>query len=345
MSHKNILWSELGSEQKVIHIVMHDFPDPDSIASAMGVSQILRMVGKTVGNIYYTGEVSHPQNRTMITLLGANIINYVNEPFEDGSDVVVVDTNGVGPGTNQHQINPEKINLLAIIDHHKSKHVNSKDVAIDSRQVGACSSIVWEYLEGLKFDFSTEVGQLLSTALVTGIFTDTQSLQSDNISTIDFKAYQDLLQNVDKQKLKNIMNYPLPSYLFELRQKAFMENNQQLTESMIVSGIGIIKGGKRDALPIIADELLRMSGIQTSIVFAIVDDNIDISIRSNDVTLDVGHFAQTVFGAGGGKRGSGRALIPLGFFKLSDDEAMNVRVWEVVKEIIFDKIHVSVKGD
>lgn len=340
-----INWSEIGSSNKPIHIVLHNFPDPDAISSAMGVTQIIKSYGKIVGNIYYTGEISHPQNKAMLTLLGANIINFTNEPINN-CDVVVVDTNGLGEGTNQSQIDPEKhkLNVIAVIDHHKGKHPTGLS-ELDVRLVGACASIVWEHLTAAKYDFTTEIGIDLATALVTGIFTDTQSLQSDTITDLDFKAYQSLLQYVDKQKLKSIMNYPLPAYLFELRQKAFMEENQQLTESMIVSGIGIIKAGKRDALPIIADELLRMSGIQTAIVFAIIDENIDISIRSNDITVDVGKFASSVFGTGGGKQGAGRSVIQLGFFKINGNEELNSRVWGVTKDLIFHKIRANIKGD
>jgi len=331
-------------DDKPIHIMLHNYPDPDAISSAMGIAQVLKSHGHNVGNIYYTGEVSHPQNKTMLTLLGANMINFNDEPVSD-CNVVVVDTNGLGEGTNQTQIDPKehKLNIIAVIDHHKGKHPVGAET--DVRLVGACASIVWEYLNDVKYDFTSENGIALATALVTGIFTDTQSLQSDNIADLDFRAYQALLQYVDKQKLKSIMNYPLPSYLFELRQKAFMEENQQVTESMIVSGIGIIRGAKRDALPIIADELLRMSGIQTAVVFAIIDENIDISIRSNDITVDVGKFANSVFGTGGGKQGAGRSVIPLGFFQMNGNEELNVRIWDVTKDLIFHKVRANVKGD
>jgi len=343
---KTINWSEIENNEKPINIIIHNYPDPDAISSAMGVMQILKIYGHSGGNIYYTGEISHPQNKTMITLLGigANLINFNEEPIKY-CDIIVVDANGLGEGTNQLQINPieHKLNIIAVIDHHKGKHpIGAK---IDVRFVGACASIVWDYLNDLKYDFTSDSGITLATALVAGIFTDTQSLQSDNITSLDFKAYQNLLQYVDRQKLKNIMNYPLPSYLFELRQKAFMDENQQVTESMIVSGVGIIRGSKRDALPIIADELLRMSGIQTAIVFAIIDDNIDISIRSNDITVDISKFANSVFGSGGGKQGAGRAIIPLGFFEIISNDELNTRIWNVTKDLIFHKIRANVKGE
>lgn len=328
---------------KEIHIVIHNFPDPDAISSAIGVLHYIKHIGKKPGHIYYSGEISHPQNKSLITLLNIELINYEQEPFPRGSDVIIVDTNNIGEGSNQSNIPHNEAHILAIIDHHKGKHPN--DSQVDCRFVGASASIVWDYLTKVNYPFDSDEGKILATALIVGISTDTNSLMSDNIEDLDFVAYQDLIKKVDKQKLKSIMLFPLPSYLFELRQKAFLPENQLLVESTIASGVGIIKPSKRDAIPIIADELLRMNGITTSIVFAIIDDYIDISVRSNDITLDMGTFIQSVFQHGGGKQGSGRARIPLGFFAMNGDEELNNNIWEVSKKLIFSKTLSNVKGN
>jgi len=343
MAQTTINFGEILSADKETHVVVHNFPDPDAISSAMGIVQLIKHLGFKPGNIYYTGEISHPQNKSMVTLLNANLLCYEDDPFEDGSEVILVDTNNIGEESNQMLIDPKNVKILAVIDHHKGKH--PKGAKIDYRPVGSSAAIVWEYLKKAKFDFDSEEGKILSTALVTGIFTDTQSLMSDNISNLDFEAYQFLLHKVDKQKLKSIMNFPLPTYLFELRQRAFLKENQRVDESVIIAGIGIINASKRDALPIIADELLRMNGISTSIVFAIVDENIDISVRSSDVTLDVGPFVQSVFHSGGGKQGAARATIPLGFFSMNGNDELNSDIWEVAKKMVMNKVITAVKGD
>jgi nanoRNase/pAp phosphatase (c-di-AMP/oligoRNAs hydrolase) len=343
MSFNPIEFNEILSLEKETHVLVHNFPDPDAIASAMGIIQLIKHLGFKAGGIYYTGEISHPQNKSMVTLLDANLINYEDQPFEVSSNIILVDTNNVGEESNQKTVSANNVNILAVIDHHKGKH--PKGSKIDYRAVGATSSIIWEYLHKYNFDFNTDEGKILSTALIVGIFTDTNSLMSDNISSLDFSAYQFLLLKVDKQKLKSIMNYPLPSYLFELRQKAFLKENQTTMESVIVAGLGIINSLKRDALPIIADELVRMNGISTSIVFAIIEDNIDISVRSSDITLDVSKFVQDVFGNGGGKQGAGRAIISLGFFSMNANDEINNDIWEVVKKMVMNKVTSNLKGE
>lgn len=336
-----------GDYDKEILIIVHSYPDPDAISSALGMHHYLAALGYKVGNIYYSGEVSHPQNMSMLNILNLKMVDIDENPFEEGSKAILVDTNNIGPDSNQQSIDPKTVEIVAVIDHHKGR--NPKGAKVDSRTVGACASIVWDYLNSISYDFSTEEGAVLATALSTGISTDTDSLMSDNIADLDFQAYQQVIRHADRKSLNDIMRYPLPPYLFELRQRAFQEDNKRMEESTMVAGVGIITPSKRDALPIIADEFLRMTGVTTSVVFAIVrdekDEYIDISIRSKNQTIDVGQFLQRTFSAGGGKKGAGRAVIQLGFFSMDADAEHNKKVWDLVDEIVHKKIFANIKGE
>ena len=329
--------------KKDIHIVIHNYPDPDAISSAMGVLQLLKVLKLKPGKIYYSGEISHPQNKSMVTLLNIDLTSYEEDTFKQGSKVILVDTNCVGPDSNQPIIDERDVDVADVFDHHKGRHPN--EAKVDCRYTGSTATLVWEYLQASSYSFDTEEGKILATALITGIVTDTNHLMSDNITDLDFEAYKELLKSVDKQKLVSIMEYPLPPYLFDLRQKAFLDENKKTEQSTIVSGIGIISQSKRDALPIIADEFLRMTGIMTSIVFAIIDEYIDISVRSKNITVDVGDFVQKVFGTGGGKQGAGRSQIPLGFFSMNGDKTINTDIWEIAKKLVFTKVFSNVKGE
>lgn len=332
----------MDTDQK-ISIIIHNFPDPDAISSALGMAQYLKILGKEVYKIYYTGEISHPQNKSMLTLLNLTLFDFEESPIEKNSKVVLVDTNNVGHNSNQPFVDTKDVDIIAVFDHHKGSH--PEGAKIDCRMVGATASIIWEYLNEIGYTYEGDEGKLLATALVVGITTDTDSLMTDNTSDLDFEAYQDLLTKADKQKLTSIMKYPLPPYLFDLRQRAFLDENKKIEEATIVSGIGTISPSKRDALPIIAEEFLRMSGITTTIVFAVIDDIIDISVRSKDITVDVGSFLQKVFGFGGGKQGAGRARIPLGYLKMNGNEEYNDKLWELIKETTFSKVFSQMKGE
>jgi len=348
MSSDKIDFKELLKDtSKEIHIVCHSYPDPDALASALGMHNFLSAIGQKPGNIFYSGEVSHPQNMSMMNILNLKMVSCEGFDFEEGMNIILVDTNDVGPESNQPIIDPKKVNIIAVIDHHKGE--NPKGSKVDTRDVGSCASIVWDYLNDIKYDFATEEGNILATALATGISTDTDSLMSENVTDLDFLAFQNAMKFSDRKKLVDIMRYPLPPFLFELRQRAFKDENRKMEESTMVSGVGIISPQKRDALPIIADEFLRMTGVTTSVVFAIIrDDNndfIDISIRSKNQTIDVGQFLQKTFKAGGGKKGAGRATIPLGFFSIDSDSETSQKVWDLVDTMVHKKIFSNIKGE
>lgn len=347
MKRHNIDFAEIFKDyDKEIPIVIHNFPDPDAISSALGMTQLLKLNNLKPGDIYFSGEVSHPQNKSMITLLNVPMVNLDSDQkgfFDPHDKIILVDTANIGPGSNQPYVSHNDVQVALVVDHHKGKP--PEGAFVDNRKVGATASLIWDHLNSFNYTYSGEEGEVLATALALGVFTDTNMMTSDNITSLDFNAYQDLLGKVDRQKLVSLMEYPLPTYLFELRQRAFMDENKRIEESTIVSGIGVITPSKRDAIPIIADEFLRMSGITTSVVFAIIDNNIDISVRSKDITIDVSAFVQKIFGCGGAKQGSGGAQIPLGFYAMNGDKNLNNDLWEVTKRLVFNKVFSSIKGD
>lgn len=330
---------------KEIPVIIHANPDPDAMSAAWGVSVLLRQLGLKPGGTFYSGEISHPMNKAMTTLLDMNLNRIDDSEFEEGTKVILIDTSNIGLDSNQPSLTEEQVEVSVVIDHHKGK--NPKKAIVDRRTTGATASIIWEYLQSHNYEFKSDEGKLLATALVTGVFTDTQNLMSDSLTDLDFKAYESLIRVADKQKLASIMNYPLPQYLFDLRQQAFLEENKKVEESTIVSGVGIISGSKRDALPVIADEFVRMPGITTSVVFAIIkeDNHIELSARSNNITLDVGDFLQKCFSTGGGKLGAGGAKISLGFFSLNGNQDLNSETWDLAKRLVMSRVFSNLRGE
>ena len=80
------------NQQKRWYICSHDNPDPDSIASCLGVVRILDFLGVEDIHVVYCGEVSHPQNRAMINVLQLRINKWENdEGVPDESMFVFVD--------------------------------------------------------------------------------------------------------------------------------------------------------------------------------------------------------------------------------------------------------------
>lgn len=322
---------------KKVAIVTHDNPDPDCISSAMGMIRLLCAWNKDVEcKIIYSGEISHPQNRTMVNVLSISLVRMsdVENIKEDFNAFIVVDS-------IPERCLPEEIECLAAIDHHRVETKRSK--ISDIRTVGATASIIWEYLktEEIEFKVGDDADEILATALVVGIKTDTSNFVGENVTDLDFEAFKYLLDFANRRQLSAIDNYPIPPYHFELRSQLDQEENVKIDNGVFVGGIGYVSPSKRDVLPSMADERARVEGIDTAFVFAIVGDNIEVSVRSGGLAVDVNSLCQKIFGRqyAGGKMGAGAAKIPLSFCCLKDSsEEVREKMWIGIKEYIMEKI-------
>lgn len=300
------------SSKERVCIVMQHTPDPDAIGSALGIQWLFETACGVQSDLCYAGEISHPQNRTEVNVLDIHLTHISNYQEDDYFFHMVVDSVPQNTGAFKSKVP----SWDAIIDHHQ---FDLQMPHTDIRTVGACSSIVWEYLRDAGLSFESERGQQVATALLFGIVNDTYGLLSENVSQLDISAHSWLFPFIDKQRYQSIMQYPLPPYLFELRAKA--ADNMVVNASVLISYLGRLTDKRRDALPMMADEFLRMEGIETVVVFAMIGANIHASVRSSNSSVNVHTFCIKVFGEGngGGKHGSGGACVPIGFLHSHED--------------------------
>lgn len=316
---------EISIEEKPnINICVHSSPDPDATSSALAMSFILSHYGFT-STIYYDGEISHPQNKTIMNVL--NISMHKAKDEIDGYNVCVDCT--------PH--NSVAKNALLVIDHHKNQNDKSKYTIIHSNY-GACATIMWELIKELELDVSEEEN-ILSTALLLGIRTDTNDLISENMSKNDFIAYQELLDKSDKEAIQKVMNYPFPRYLYEKRLVLHEEGNSTESNGVFIGGIGMLPATQRDSIAILAEEYARMESVQTAVIFAITDKKfLEVSVRSSNVSLDVNQMCADLFGDfGGGTSYKGGAKIPLYFYSDIDDKNSQ-ELWKITCKHMFKKV-------
>lgn len=308
-------------ESDTVNICIHDSPDPDCIGSALGVALFLKSQN-IESKIFYGGEISHPQNKTIVNILNIDI-NKTSKQVE-GITICVDCT--------EHNSVAETATF--VIDHHKGK--SKAKFQIIEPSYGACSTLVWSLLKQSEVD-KEEVN--VYTALLLGIRTDTNDLISENMIKEDFIAYQELLELVDKEALQKSMNYPLPRYLYDKRIILHKDGNSCESNGIFVGGISFILSSQRDVISILAEEYARMESVQTAVIFAITDKkNLEVSIRSSNVSLDVNQFCKDLFGEyGGGKPSAGGAKIPLLFYG-DIDSSLSLSFWETTKAHMFKKI-------
>lgn len=318
-----------------IAITMHDVPDLDSMAAAFGIQRILNDIDENIKSvIVYRGEVSHPQNKTMLNLLDIPMTHYNAVADEKFDHYICVDCT------------PERTafkdqSFLLVVDHHKAETKNGR--IVDIRSVGSASSIIWEYMQELNIilDPNDEFDQAIATAMNVGIQVDTNKFVSETTSDLDFEAYKDLLKRINRRHMSSIINYPIPPYYFELRKKLDLSNNICIENGIFIGGVGYITPGKRDILPMIAEERARAEGIDTAFVYAIVGDHIETVVRSSGLSIDVSGLCKNIFGSeyAGGKTGAGAAKIPMGWLAVQNEGAdKQAEMWEAVKSLISSRI-------
>ena len=317
--------TSLSEENYTVNIVVHDAPDPDAMGSAAGVQFLLKM-NEIESVIYYRGEISHPQNKTLVNVLNMQM-EKVTDDIEDTSLTVTVDSTEMNSCAKKADL---------VIDHHKNTTTAKKKIILP--QYGACSTIVFNLIKALYPEYKHETEYIdVFTALLLGIRTDTNDLISENMIKDDFSAYQDLLEIADKEKLQKVMNYPLPRYSYDKRLLLHKEGNSSESNGVFVGGIGFIAESQRDVISVLAEEYARMDSISTALIFAIVDKSkLQVSIRSSNVSLDVGAMCKEMFG-GGGTSYKGGASIPLNFYSSLENGERDM-FWEVTCKHMFRKV-------
>ena len=342
------LITEGAETMQNIGIVMHETPDSDCIASALGICKLITEWNPEIKCTFlYSGEISHPQNKTMVNVLNITLTDMTEiEKLPEAFDAfIIVDTipeRCFGKDVKDY-------NCILTLDHHRNKSKKSK--ITDIRAVGSTASIVWDYLQQSNVEFKEKDDEdgIIATALLIGIKTDTSDLVSENVTDLDFKASQNLMGFVNRRYLSAIIDYPIPPYHFELRSQLDQEDNIRSEGAVFVGGIGYLSPTKRDALPTMAEERARVEGIETAFVFGIVGDHIQVSVRSVGVSVDVNSLCQKIFGKqyAGGKMGSGAAKIPLDFLAINANAPADVKekLWDAVKALMMDKIFHVMKGN
>lgn len=337
-------------------IVLHDFPDPDAIASAYTHGVLSAAYGIETTSLY-GGRVSHQQNVALVKLLGIDLVR-----FEPGMDLshydgaVFVDNQGTSAEALVEALEAADVPALLVVDHHEPQDRLTPELS-DVRRSGATSSLYAEYLEkGLvNLDKTRREHVVAATALTHGIMSDTNNfVQAD---ARDFEAAAFLSRFRDSELLAQILSQARTKQVMEIIHRAL--GDRVIAESYSLAGIGYVRMEDRDAIPQAADFLLTEENVHTAIVYGILtgedrEERVIGSLRTSKLTIDPDGFIKEVFGKsvegryfGGGKQSAGGFDIPVGFLAGAHSEEYRALKWQTydsqIKHKIFAKIGVEQK--
>jgi nanoRNase/pAp phosphatase (c-di-AMP/oligoRNAs hydrolase) len=314
----------------------HRCPDPDAIASMMGMQWLLQKSFGIESDLFYDGEVSHPQNGVMVNLLDPGL-KRVNDDFQAANYGlrIVLDTVPENAGVGKHEIAFD-----ICIDHHREVPYNFNGILIH-KKTGSASAIVYDIAkhfvkpeDWLSDDVDNDTK--VATALIAGIVTDTEYMMSDDSTELEFKAFAELFQFRNPNFLKQIVFFKRPKFWID--KKAVGCSDAKINdEGYAVVGLGLIPEKQRDLIADMAEEMVSWASVETAIAFGVVGgDRIEGSVRSLNPSLTVSDFSKKLggkFGTGGGKHGKGAYRLPLAGFSIDADEEEEdvIEAWESIK--------------
>lgn len=312
----------------------HPFPDPDAIASMMGIKWLLEKVYDTEVDMFASGEVSHPQNINMVNLLGPKLIPAEQCCPSEYVLRILIDVVPSNAGTAG-----KLVEFDIVIDHHVEQTNSEFDGLFINMHMGSCAATVYHLAKfyGESFEEDNDVDQIVATALVIGIATDTCYCQNDGTTEYDHDASKELFPYRDPEAIQKILKYKKNKFWV----KAMAEAAQRAVfkENVAIVGLGLLTAKQRDLIAVMADEMLTWDGVDTAIVFAIVDgDRIEGSVRTMNPAISAAKLCNEL-GTDRGGNGWGHSKKAAYKYNLggmsidsADDDNIQQKTWNLADE-------------
>jgi nanoRNase/pAp phosphatase (c-di-AMP/oligoRNAs hydrolase) len=305
----------LRGRQRLL-ICTHDDPDPDALAAAWGMRQLLERELGCEATVAFDGIIGRAENRAMVRELGIRLrrIEALDPSGYDG--VVLMDTQ---PGALNHSA-PASLPVLACVDHHAARPSGAPVPWLDVRPDGECTAtIVLEYLRRRDVPLSPE----LATGILYALKTDTRDL-SRGASDRDLQAWNHVSPLADMRALGRIVNPPLAARYFHMLLQA-------LRVARVHGDAVLVQMGPLDYPDLVAeaaDLFVRSKGQSWCLCGGTFDGVMRLSLRTEDEAGHAGRLAQALVRSRGGSAG-GHGMTAGGRIPLDADEDPEA-LWETV---------------
>ncbi|MBN2655703.1 MAG: DHH family phosphoesterase [Spirochaetales bacterium] len=284
------LLDKLKQINENIYIQTHNFPDPDAVASAYGLQQLLAIKG-IPAKLIYDGLIQRAALNNMIKEMSIDIRKCSDYELKPEDKIIIVD--GCKWNTNVTDLTGEEI---AVIDHHPVREPEGVELVDIRPEAGACASIITSYYMQL----GIPVPPKAATVLLIGLFRDTDSL-TRGVSPLDAAAYGELFKTADYQWMSTMVlnNITLEDLQFfnyvinKMRRKgrlAFCRLKDPCNQNL---------------LGILGDFLLSIDEIRFTALFAENGDSINISFRNGTSDINAAELMKKTvrgIGTGGGHK-------------------------------------------
>lgn len=283
------------ANRRAAAVYMHDNPDPDSIAAALGIKRLLEHeVPGLQATLALGGIVGRAENRAMVDTLKVPLVPIERLRADAFDTFAIVDSQ---PGTGNNSL-PRDRPIDIIVDHHppRGDTVVRADWMDIRPNLGATSTIVLGYLR--------ERGIALDPALATGLFyalrTETRDLGRESTEA-EREAYLHLVPLVDHELLYRISHPKVPRGHFVALDKAL--RSARVYGDVIAANLDELS--YPDLVAEVADLLLAYEGATFVLCGGRYKDKVYVSLRTDPGYRRAGTLMRQVIGSLGAAGGHG----------------------------------------
>lgn len=282
-----------------VYIQTHNFPDPDAIACAFGMQELLKCRG-IASTICYRGKIDRYSTEKLVELLEIPIKNLDEDIVStDEDEVILVDAQK----GNANIVNMTGDEIICI-DHHPVLCECEYRFSDIRKDVGACASIIASYFveNGIPFTRNT------ATALTFGIHTDTNKL-TRGVSKLDIEMLYHLFDECDRDMIHMLENSSL--YFEDLMAYSKAIASMKVYEDVTFANTG--SDCPEALVASVSDFMLALVDVNFSVVYSCRREGMKLSVRSELPTLDAGKIVNRALkgiGNGGGHAAMAGGFVP-----------------------------------
>lgn len=283
-------------------LVSHVNPDPDALASMLGLAHLVetRLTKPTL--LTRDGHVGRAENQAMIEGLHLDLVPVEEIDWRPDDAVVMVDSQ---PNTGRHTFS-ETIPIYAVLDHHDTPGELDQVTFTDIRATaGATSTVVTKYL----IEQEVPIPEKIATALLYGIETEVTGYPRE-AGPGDDEALLYLYPLADKDLIAQIRNARLPQSHFGVLLQALQSSF--IYDRLIISWVDDLPQPEQAAE--VVDFMIRFEKVDWAVCGGVCGDKLILSLRAAIENAAGGELLRQVVGklgrAGGHERRAG-GCIPL----------------------------------
>lgn len=293
----------LLKDKKNILITTHEHPDPDALASAVGLSRLLEAtLERAKVTISIKGRVGGGINEAFVRFSSIKYLPWDEAALPSYDAILLLDTQP----TFSYSPLPNGMQPFAVIDHHRARGRKPECPFCDIRtEVGATASLIFSYFMELEVPIRPDLG----ATLLYGIESDLAGA-AGTPGELDNIALSGLTLIADPRKLYQMRYVDLPQSYYTATASALA--NAYWYDNALVSHIDSIDSLEKPA--IMADALLRFDKVQWSLVTAVFEGKLILSLRTSSTKLSAADMMRRLtrkIGEGGGHRTKAGGFIKL----------------------------------